>query len=185
MSSVQQHALDEARVLCIYTGGTIGMLLGPSGYRPEPYFLTESLQSQARFNDPSGASFFSHASSSQGFQQWNSQPNSNAGSADPSRSPSPRSERQTFVSSDVLRVRSSRPIGVVKSGLSASDGRGPSCRKLEDDAYEADLPALVTPLSTVHGGPSKRIRYAILEVEQAPFRMVLSFIRVFLVGSAS
>jgi len=34
---------DESRVLIIYTGGTIGMLVGEHGYVPEPYFLTETL----------------------------------------------------------------------------------------------------------------------------------------------
>jgi lysophospholipase len=35
---------DEARVLVIYTGGTIGMLIGNQGYVPEPSFLTETLR---------------------------------------------------------------------------------------------------------------------------------------------
>lgn len=36
---------DESRVLVIYTGGTIGMLVGhQGGYVPEPHFLTETLR---------------------------------------------------------------------------------------------------------------------------------------------
>ena len=68
---------SESRVLVIYTGGdnyagiplrdlfypdllttgwigTIGMLVGESGYVPEPFFLTEFLRSQSRFHDPQG-----------------------------------------------------------------------------------------------------------------------------------
>ncbi|EKM55053.1 uncharacterized protein PHACADRAFT_94654 [Phanerochaete carnosa HHB-10118-sp] len=54
---------DESKVLIIYTGGTIGMLVGHQGYVPEPYFLTETLFSQHRFHDPLEESLFSHSAS--------------------------------------------------------------------------------------------------------------------------
>ncbi|KIJ69086.1 hypothetical protein HYDPIDRAFT_123159 [Hydnomerulius pinastri MD-312] len=54
---------DEARVLVIYTGGTIGMLVSAQGYVPEPFFLTETLRSQKRFHDPLQDSLFSNAAS--------------------------------------------------------------------------------------------------------------------------
>ncbi|EPQ57971.1 asparaginase-domain-containing protein [Gloeophyllum trabeum ATCC 11539] len=53
---------DESKVLMIYTGGTIGMLVGQQGYVPEPYFLTETLRNQSRFHDPLEDSLFSHSS---------------------------------------------------------------------------------------------------------------------------
>ncbi|KAG1725009.1 asparaginase-domain-containing protein [Suillus paluster] len=51
---------DEARVLVIYAGGTIGMLISSRlsrGYIPEPHFLTDILRNQQRFHDPLQGSF--------------------------------------------------------------------------------------------------------------------------------
>ncbi|KDQ60897.1 hypothetical protein JAAARDRAFT_124749 [Jaapia argillacea MUCL 33604] len=64
------QASDESKVLVIYTGGTIGMLVSNQGYVPEPYFLTENLRTQQRFHDPLQDSLFSNASSVEGFREW-------------------------------------------------------------------------------------------------------------------
>jgi lysophospholipase len=142
-------AVDETKVLLVYTGGTIGMMLGPTGYRPEPYFLTESLRSQAWFHDPLEHSIFSHAGSSAGFREWSTQANGTQSA------PTPPAK--------TLLVRSSRPIGA-PAGQPGEFAQVPTCRQVSEDVYEADLPSLVTPKSSVHGMPSKRIRYAVLEV---------------------
>jgi Asparaginase. len=159
---------DESRVLIIYTGGTIGMLVGQQGYVPEPYFLTETLRSQSRFHDPLQDSLFSHSGSVEGFREWSS----GSGTSSPSGgtvSPSSNSTPPLF--HPTLLVRSSRPIGQ-PSKLSPIQQFGkpqPTCVKISEDLYEAHLPCLVTPRSTVPGGNvSKSIRYAILEVGLFP-----------------
>jgi 60kDa lysophospholipase len=157
-------ASDESRVLIIYTGGTIGMLVGEHGYVPEPYFLTETLRSQARFHDPLQDSLFSHSSSVEGFRQWSSSgrtsPSNNADLA------GPVSSQQS-----TLSVRSTRPMDTshVLSPVPAppTPPRGnapPRSIKVADDVYESRVPALVTPRSAIRGGVGKRIRYAVLEV---------------------
>ncbi|KAJ4475866.1 asparaginase-domain-containing protein [Lentinula lateritia] len=151
---------DEARVLVIYTGGTIGMLVGQQGLTTEPSFLTETLRSQTRFHDPLENSLFSHSGSVQGYRQWSF----NSG----------RSSPQTGVSTGAyyspqlptLLVRSSRPIG--HTGLSPGQDQSSvptlTSIKIADTVYEAHLPSLVTPRSAVPGGTGgKRIRYAVLE----------------------
>lgn len=154
---------DEPTVLIIYTGGTIGMLVGQQGYVPEPHFLTETLRSQARFHDPLQNSLFSNAGSVQGFREWST----GSGRSSPSPSASPASATHHF---PTLPVRSSRPIGV---SLASTLSPGPSqqavqppirCVKVAEDVYEYHVPSLVTPRSVVPGGSSKSIRYAILEV---------------------
>ncbi|KIK59542.1 hypothetical protein GYMLUDRAFT_44502 [Collybiopsis luxurians FD-317 M1] len=160
MDDSTPHLADEARVLVIYTGGTIGMLVGHQGLTTEPSFLTETLRSQARFHDPLQISLFSHSGSVQGYRQWSSS--------------SGRSSPQTGAGSDArspqlptLCVRSSRPIG--HTGLSPENDQNSStprysCVKVADGVYEAHLPSLVTPRSAVPGGTgSKCIRYAVLE----------------------
>jgi lysophospholipase len=151
--------MDESKVLIIYTGGTIGMLVGHQGYVPEPHFLMETLRSQNRFHDPLQESLYSHSGSVQGFRNW-----SNSGRSSPLDDPD--ATNKTVHLSDLL-VRSSRPIGqsalLVESHGTAR--QQPSCRKLSENLYEANLPSLVTPRSGVPGsGGGKRIRYAILEV---------------------
>ncbi|GAW09633.1 60 kda lysophospholipase-like [Lentinula edodes] len=96
---------DEARVLVIYTGGTIGMLVGQQGLTTEPSFLTETLRSQTRFHDPLENSLFSHSGSVQGYRQWSS----NSGRSSPQTGVS----TGAYYSSQLptLLVRSSRPIG--------------------------------------------------------------------------
>ncbi|KAG1749467.1 asparaginase-domain-containing protein [Suillus lakei] len=154
---------DEARVLVIYTGGTIGMLVSSRGYVPEPYFLTDTLRSQKRFHDPLQDSLFSNAASVEGYREW-----SNSGKSTPISSdnaPTPGASNQP-----TLLVRSSRPIGSTGT-LSPSIFsqiqkviEQPECRKVTDDVYETRLPSLVTPRSVVPGhGHTKRICYAILE----------------------
>jgi 60kDa lysophospholipase len=152
---------DETKVLVIYTGGTIGMLLGQSGYVPEPSFLTETLRSQARFHDPLQASLFSHSSSVQGWRDWSAASTGNSGRTTPNSGISSPIEQ----SAPTLAVRSSRPIGTLRDSISVgTKTRQPTCVKVEKDVYESALPALVTPKSSVPGGSGKRICYAVLEV---------------------
>ncbi|TFK30104.1 L-asparaginase [Coprinopsis marcescibilis] len=156
------EAADESRVLVIYTGGTIGMLVGQQGYVPEPYFLTETLRSQSRFHDPLQDSLFSHSGTVQRFRNW-----SRAGGR--SESPQRNSGSATPMSDHLLPtlcVRSTRPIGH-SSGLvpdSPLSKEHPRCTMVSENVYEAHLPSLVTPRSKTPGSSvSKSIRYAILE----------------------
>ena len=144
----------ESKVLVIYTGGTIGMLVGQQGYVPEPLFLTRTLRSQNRFHDPLQDSLYSHSSSVEGFREW-----SQSGKSTPlTGSPNP------IIKLSTLLVRSSRPIGQPAAGLAPVTLEQSECTKVSKDVYEAHLPSLVTPRSAVGGGTgAKRIRYAILE----------------------
>lgn len=155
---------DESRVLIIYTGGTIGMLVGEHGYVPEPYFLTETLRSQARFHDPLQDSLFSHAGSVEGFRQWSSSGRTSPSNAESTIDP-------TIPHQPTLLVRSSRPMDVPRTPSPTGErpsrdatSTRPHSIKVADDVYESRVPALVTPLSAIAGGVEKRIRYAILEV---------------------
>ncbi|KAJ3506154.1 hypothetical protein NLJ89_g7023 [Agrocybe chaxingu] len=151
--------VDEAKVLVVYTGGTIGMLVGQHGYVPEPYFLTETLRSQNRFHDPLQDSLFSNAGSVQGFREW-------SGRSSPVGEPlTPTADHSVRT----LLVRSSRPIGHTSS-LNTSPTNPLHlrnqlrCARVSENVYEAHLPTLVTPRSRVPNGTSnKSIRYAILE----------------------
>ena len=152
---------DESRILVIYTGGTIGMLIGSDGYSPEPYFLTEFLRSQARFHDPLQHSLFSNAGSSSTYRQWS---NTNSGRNTPSV------PEATFanVIQHTLPVRSTRRVGRDGSLIPApsnnpSSSRPTGCTEIFEGVYECRLPSLVTPRSS-SGQGGKRIRYAILEV---------------------
>ncbi|GAW09634.1 60 kda lysophospholipase-like [Lentinula edodes] len=151
---------DEARVLVIYTGGTIGMLVGQQGLTTEPSFLTETLRSQTRFHDPLENSLFSHSGSVQGYRQWSS----NSGRSSPQTGVS----TGAYYSSQLptLLVRSSRPIGhtSLSPGQDLNSVPRLTSIKIADNVYEAHLPSLVTPRSAVPGGTGgKRIRYAVLE----------------------
>jgi hypothetical protein len=42
----------------------------------------------------------------------------------------------------------------------------PTCKKINDQCYEIQLPSLVTPASPAPSGNLKRIRYAVLEVSE-------------------
>lgn len=152
---------DESKVLIIYTGGTIGMLVGNKGYVPEPYFLTETLRSQSRFHDPQQNSLFSHSGSVTGFRKWNSSSGrASPRSASPSGTPPSQPE-------PTLIVRSCRPIGSSASlGLDEQvAARQPGCAMVSENIYEAHIPSLVTPRSAVPAGTgTKSIRYAVLEV---------------------
>ena len=159
---------DESRVLIIYTGGTIGMLVGQQGYVPEPYFLTETLRCQSRFHDPLQDSLFSNSGSVEGFREWSSGSGTSSpsgGTLSPTSNPTPPTFHPT------LLVRSSRPIGH-PSKLAPTQQPSkpqPTCVKISEELYEAHLPSLVTPRSVVPGGSgSKSIRYAILEVSSFP-----------------
>lgn len=152
---------DESRILVIYTGGTIGMLIGSDGYSPEPYFLTEFLRSQTRFHDPLQDSLFSNAGSSSTYRQWS---NATTGRNSPSTS------EIDFANSTqhTLSVRSTRKVGrdgslIPTPSGSQSSSRPTGCKKISEDVYECHLPSLVTPRSS-SGQGGKRIRYAVLEV---------------------
>ncbi|KAF9227810.1 asparaginase-domain-containing protein [Gyrodon lividus] len=153
---------DEARVLVIYTGGTIGMLVSAQGYVPEPFFLTETLRRQKRFHDPLQDSLFSNAASVQGYREW-----SNSGRSSPATAETPVSN--PGILHPTLLVKSSRPIGKAQTlPVAPLAGRvaaeTPECEKIAEDIYQARLPSLVTPPSVTPGhGGGKRIRYAILE----------------------
>ena len=153
---------DESRILVIYTGGTIGMLIGSDGYSPEPHFLTEFLRSQARFHDPLQDSLFSNAGSSSTYREWS---NTNSGRSSPS-------SRAAHLTQHTLPVRSTRKVG--RGGLSVpsppsshGSSQPTGCTKVSEDVYECRLPSLVTPRSS-SGQGGKRIRYAILEVRFLP-----------------
>jgi lysophospholipase len=149
---------DESRVLIIYTGGTIGMLVGQQGYVPEPHFLTETLRSQTRFHDPLQDSLFSNSGSVEGFRTWTL--SGGSGRASPiSAAMTPTHATPPL---HTLLVRSSRPIGNQFLGSGAK--KQSPCVKVAENVYEAPLPSLVTPSSSVPGSSGrKRIRYAILE----------------------
>ena len=158
---------DESKVLVIYTGGTIGMLVGHQGYVPEPYFLTETLYSQHRFHDPLEESLFSHSASVEGFREWSAATGS--GRASPVSPPSVHNSQYP----STLLVRSTRPMGTPEEPLQASghktkpkdDLRNPLSTKVSEGLYEAHLHSLVTPRTTVNGSSRMRIRYVILEVQ--------------------
>ncbi|EST06382.1 Asparaginase/glutaminase [Kalmanozyma brasiliensis GHG001] len=63
---------SEALVLCLYAGGTIGMVRkdASSGFAPYPSFLTETLRSQSRFHDPHADSIFSWSDSVDRYKAW-------------------------------------------------------------------------------------------------------------------
>ncbi|KAG8743908.1 hypothetical protein FRC10_011198 [Ceratobasidium sp. 414] len=162
---------SESRVLIIYTGGkskcgsasttflqpnrtigTIGMLVNELGsYAPEPFFLTQTLRSQARFHDPEGASLFSNSGTIANYRQWTATDSiRRSGAATPVTGAT-----GTDIQQPDLKVHSSRPI------MSQSVAGG---EVQKDGVYEAYLPSLVTPRSKATGGNSKRVRYAVLEV---------------------
>lgn len=167
------------------------MLPGPSGYVPEPFYLTETLRAQQRFHDPLGDSLFSHSRSVEGFREWsgrNTPINSpkamstpfplSTGQDTPLRESSRTPSTPSPPGPPTLLVRSSRPLTVPpRSGLSptgmmnAQEDFMPTCKKISDRCYEIQLPSLVTPASPSPNGNLKRIRYAILEVseERRPF----------------
>ncbi|KAH8827057.1 L-asparaginase [Flagelloscypha sp. PMI_526] len=147
----------ESKVLVIYTGGTIGMMVGAHGYRNERNFLSDVLRSQDRFHDPLQDSLFSHSSSIEGYRQWSR-----------FNKFSPRSSSFDLVSDTnlpTLTVRSSQPINTATNLEIASnlDNVPIPNVAISEDVYEAQLPSLVTPKSSVAGSQSKSIRYAILE----------------------
>ncbi|KLO10555.1 asparaginase-domain-containing protein [Schizopora paradoxa] len=147
---------DESRVLVIFTGGTIGMLGSKNGLSNEPNVLLDTLRSQSRFHDPHEDSLYSHSSSVEGYRSWSGRSSPAVEHFKPSASGSELPS---------LPVRSSRPL---RSAMLSPDGRPSThtsieCRKMADGTYEGQIPSLITPRVSFHGGQSKRIRYAILE----------------------
>lgn len=91
---------EESRVLLIYTGGTIGMLVSDAGYVPEPFFLFETLRSQtSRFHDPLGDSLLSKSRSVDEFRKW-SQSQSQSASRDQSKSRGTSPQRMIMATSE-------------------------------------------------------------------------------------
>ncbi|GAA5921546.1 hypothetical protein JCM3775_003098 [Rhodotorula graminis] len=83
----------EARVLVLYTGGTIGMLkTEKGGYAPHPGFLA------SKFHDPASTSVFANSSSVRAFAQWSAS-RSDSGASTPALAPLP--------AEDDLRVETS------------------------------------------------------------------------------
>ncbi|KAF9265601.1 L-asparaginase [Marasmius fiardii PR-910] len=158
--------INESRVLIIYTGGTIGMLVGQQGYVPEPYFLTETLRSQARFHDPLHNSLFSNSGSVQGFREWSSSSGRNSPSSTGHGGDSPIGD-DIHIHLPTLPVRSLLPIGRASTLAPSKDKHHhPTSIEVSPGIYEANLPSLVTPRSAVPGTSGSRcIRYAILEWE--------------------
>lgn len=152
---------EESKVLMIYTGGTIGMLVGERGYVPVPYFLTQTLRSQARFHDPLQDTLFSHTSSVHDFRQWSTSGASSPTSTGVSTPLSAVSQQPTLL---VRSSRSMEPDPTLAPLTSGPRGVRPHSKKISDNIYEAHVPALVTPRSVIAGGVGKRIRYAVLEV---------------------
>ncbi|CAK5277609.1 unnamed protein product [Mycena citricolor] len=145
MDSASRPSGNESRVLVIYTGGTIGMLIGNRGYVPEPFFLTETLKSQTRFHDPFQDSLFSNSGSVQGFRQFLSSTSGRSSPQSGNTPVNPQFEQPTLLSDK-------RPAG--------SFDMHPIIRRL----FEARIPSLIMPRSSVSGSSdSKAIRYAILE----------------------
>ena len=152
------QASGESRVLVIYTGGTIGMLVGSRGLVTEPYFLTQTLKSQNRFHDPLQDSLYSHSDSIEGFRQWTSGRNT------------PLDKSSSLHHSVMLPVRSCRPIGLSNTlGMPTdpaitvdTEASSYASTQISEGVHEALLPTLVTP--RLAGPSGKRIRYAVLEV---------------------
>lgn len=130
------------KVCVIYTGGTIGMLLGESGFQPEPYYLTSALRTETRFNDTSGDSLLSNSRSVEKWRNHSKSPSRGLG----------REEDLEVGTSHTLPVRSTRPI-VQQDGSSSSI-------VISENVYETLLPSLITPASST----DTKVRYAILEV---------------------
>ncbi|PFH54149.1 hypothetical protein AMATHDRAFT_72676 [Amanita thiersii Skay4041] len=152
---------DESRVLIIYTGGTIGMLLGHQGYVPEPHFLTETLRSQSRFHDPLQDSLFSNAGTVQGFRQWSSASGRSSPLSLAATSPIEMNTHRTL---PVRSTRSSAHTESLDPKQHAACVKHPEWVQISDNVFEAQLPSLVTPRSPISGGGrNKSIRYAILE----------------------
>ena len=133
------------------------MLGSKNGLSNEPNVLLDTLRSQLRFHDPYEDSLYSHSSSVEGYRNWSGRSSPTVEHFKPSASGSELPS---------LPVRSSRPL---RSALLSPDGRpsthpSTGCRRLADGTYEGQIPSLVTPRVAFHGGQSKRIRYAILEV---------------------
>lgn len=141
---------DEARVLLIYTGGTVGMVNGPDGYAPEANFLTKSLLMDNRFNDPERNSMCSLVGAPNIQKYLNS-----------NHITRPTTQQSQCRSMNFILVRSSRPI---VNWTFPSPGRLECIQFYEnpDGVYEAYVPSLVTPRYNDNYG-MKSVRYTILE----------------------
>ncbi|KDQ07062.1 hypothetical protein BOTBODRAFT_70609 [Botryobasidium botryosum FD-172 SS1] len=152
---------SESQVLVIYTGGTIGMLLGQQGYQPEPFYLTSTLRSQSRFHDPLGDSLLSNSSSVEGYREWSTSSSRGSPSSSP-KSSTLALDKQPPHSYSGLLVRSSRPILAPPDILGMQPKRLAArlrSVKTDENCHEMLLPSLVTPKT----GTGKRIRYVVLE----------------------
>lgn len=160
----------EAKVLCLYAGGTLGMIKhNDSGYAPYPGFLTETLRTQARFHDPHADSIFSWSDTTDRFRQWTdaySRSHPNTRPASPSPIPSPITAHAPAIPSPTAAAGHapfSRPLQVKSSDPKGTSVRNAiSKRTLEDGTLEMQLPSLITPKSSHNG---QRVRYAVLEYD--------------------
>lgn len=166
-------AMSERSVLCLYAGGTLGMIKHDgTGYAPYPGFLTETLRTQARFHDPHADSIFSWSDTTDRFKQWSevyskSHPPTRSGSPAENATSSGKAGHESPLVlgshtpmsgppfSKPLRVRSSDPKGT-------STRNAVSKKLMEDGTLEMQLPSLITPKSSHN---QQRVRYAVLEYD--------------------
>ena len=130
------------------------MLSGQEGFVPEPFFLTESLKKEPRFHDPDKNSLFSNSSSVQNFRQWSSTKTASG------RTTPTQPSQEDLPETATLLVRSSRPIAQPPAHWNV--GAHFSWKRSEE-CYEAHIPSLITPKSSINGANAKQVRYAILE----------------------
>ncbi|EPQ31768.1 uncharacterized protein PFL1_01100 [Pseudozyma flocculosa PF-1] len=138
---------DEAKVLCLYAGGTIGMVRqdANSGFAPYPSFLTETLRSQSRFHDPSADSIFSWSDSVDRYKAW-----SEAYTRPASGTATPNKRKAPPVTGDTLE-QAARAIGqqVNKRPRDQADGTLSPATQTHLEHLAADSSAL----PVVPGGP--------------------------------
>ncbi|KAK4704669.1 L-asparaginase, partial [Phenoliferia sp. Uapishka_3] len=114
------QSADEARVLVLYTGGTIGMLRTANGFAPEPHFLASNLRSQTRFHDELQTSVFANSGSVAAFQSWSQ-------SAAASRASSPGPDNDTTLGA-AIAVRTSDGPKLLPSLVTPRSAQGKRIR---------------------------------------------------------
>ncbi|KAJ9115082.1 hypothetical protein QFC22_005410 [Naganishia vaughanmartiniae] len=134
------NSANETKVLCLYSGGTLGMLATAQGYVPEKGYLTQYLKSQARFHDPLGDSLFSNSQTAATYRSWSSAQNSPDGSRP--TSPLPHNGKHSLMGQAAL-AKTRAHIGQLES-------------------HDLSAHTLITPPIGPNGN---RIRYSILEYE--------------------
>ncbi len=154
------------------------MLGSKNGLSNEPNVLLDTLRSQSRFHDPHEDSLYSHSSSVEGYRSWSGR-----------SSPAVEHFKSSATGLELpsLPVRSSRPLraGMLSLGDRSQTSPSTGYTKSADGTYEGHIPSLITPRMSFHGGHSKRVRYAILEVINYNDFKLVSFSIDNLVGSTA